>query len=102
VQIVNLRVLGTVVRDDRIVIDPAAIIDAAPRRPAASNRLVYFGPRFGRQDTPVIGRADLGDEPRRGPLVLEEYDTTCVIPPDWSAARDQHGNVVLSWTGEPR
>jgi hypothetical protein len=34
--------------------------------------------------------------------VLEEYDTTCVVPPDWSAVRDQHGNVVLSWTGEPR
>jgi N-methylhydantoinase A len=102
VQIVNVRVLGTVVGDDRIVIDPAAILDAAPRRPAVSNRSVYFGPRFGRQDTPVIGRADLGDAPRRGPLVLEEYDTTCVIPPDWSAVRDQHGNVVLSWTGEPR
>ena len=102
VQIVNVRVLGTVVRDDRIVIDPAAILDAAPRRPDVSNRSVYFGPRFGRQDTPVIGRADLGDAPRRGPLVLEEYDTTCVIPPDWSAVRDQHGNIVLSWTGEPQ
>jgi N-methylhydantoinase A len=102
VQIVNVRVLGTIVRDDRIVIDPAAILDAAPRRPDVSNRSVYFGPRFGRQDTPVIGRTDLSDAPRRGPLVLEEYDTTCVIPPDWSAVRDQHGNVVLSWTGEAR
>jgi hypothetical protein len=27
--------------------------------------------------------------------VVEEYDATIVVPPDWTAALDQLGNVIL-------
>ena len=33
-----------------------------------------------------------------GPLLIDEYDTTIVIPPDWSARMDGAGNIVLEHT----
>jgi N-methylhydantoinase A len=62
---------------------------------ACAKRDAYFGPAHGRQTTPVIGRADLASA-KRGPLVVEEYDSTCVVPPGWSAALDAQGNMVLT------
>ena len=37
---------------------------------------------------PVRVRASLGLEPERGPLLVDEYDTTVVVPPGWSVHRD--------------
>lgn len=100
VQIVNVRVLGTVVRNDRVAIDVAAMLGGTRRKSASVKRQVYFGSRFGQQETPIIGRNDLSDKPRSGPLIVEEYDTTCVVPPDWKAVLDQGGNIVLTLKGE--
>jgi len=60
-----------------------------------SDRSVYFGPKLGHVRTPVIGRADLGEAPSAGPLIVEEYDSTVVVPPDWSAQRTPIGFLVL-------
>lgn len=56
-------------------------------------RPAYFGPRHGRIDTPVLGRSALGATPRQGPLIIEEYEGTTVVPPGASASRDALGNV---------
>ncbi len=56
-------------------------------------RPAYFGPRHGRIDTPVLGRAALTSTPRQGPLIIEEYEGTTVVPPGASASRDALGNV---------
>ena len=50
-------------------------------------------------DVDVIGRAALADGPRAGPLIIEEYDATCVVPPDWAAALDGDGNIILTREG---
>jgi N-methylhydantoinase A len=66
------------------------------RRPIArSDRSVYFGAAIGHVRTPVIGRADLGEKPQAGPLVIEEYDSTLVVPPGWSARRTPIGFMIL-------
>jgi len=57
---------------------------------AASARTVYFGPEFGAVPTPVCGRADLGGEWTKGPLLVEEFDSTTVVPPDGRAR-------VIAW-----
>jgi N-methylhydantoinase A len=68
----------------------------ADRRPIArSDRSVYFGAAIGHVRTPVIGRADLGEKPQAGPLVIEEYDSTLVVPPGWSARRTPIGFMIL-------
>jgi N-methylhydantoinase A len=58
-----------------------------------SDRSVCFGGAAVR--TPVIGRADLGAAPRPGPLVIEEYDSTVVVPSGWTAQRTSIGFIVL-------
>jgi hypothetical protein len=34
--------------------------------------------------------------------VLEEYDTTCIVPPNWSAFADSNGNVILNYIEQSR
>jgi N-methylhydantoinase A len=43
----------------------------------------------------VLGRAALDDRPLAGPLVIEEYDSTTVVPPGWTARAGAHGFVHL-------
>jgi N-methylhydantoinase A len=65
------------------------------RAVARSDRSVYFGAGIGHVRTAVIGRADLGEQPAAGPLVVEEYDSTVVVPPGWAAHRTAIGFIVL-------
>jgi N-methylhydantoinase A len=43
----------------------------------------------------VLRRAELGQTARSGPMIVEEYDATCVVPPDCKAHVDGGGNLVL-------
>lgn len=58
----------------------------SPRRP------VYFG-RW--MDVDVLTRADLSAAPKPGPLLVEEYDSTTVVPPGWSVSIDGQDNILL-------
>jgi N-methylhydantoinase A len=61
---------------------------------AGGTREVYFGREHGRLATPILRRADLAT-PRVGPCIVEEYDATCVVPPDAGAHLDDYGNIVI-------
>ncbi len=61
---------------------------------AASRRQAYFGPDAGWLETEVISRAQLTDR-RQGPLIVEEYDATCLVPPGTWAEQDDYGNIVI-------
>jgi N-methylhydantoinase A len=95
VEIVNLRVAGRVA---------SAVRPAVPKAAAAGARMkeraVYFGPDFGLRQAAVGLRADLANGPRQGPLIIEDYDSTCVVPPDWKAELDRFGNVAISFAPE--
>ena len=58
-----------------------------PPRPA------YFG-ESGWIETPIVRRSDLATA-RSGPLIVEEYDATCVVPPGAEAVLDSGGNIVI-------
>ena len=62
---------------------------------APSARDAYFGPEAGLLPTPVLARADLTAAPRPGPLIVEEYDATTVVPPGCAARRDEWDNIVI-------
>ncbi|MDQ3559823.1 MAG: hydantoinase B/oxoprolinase family protein [Pseudomonadota bacterium] len=64
-----------------------------------SRREVYYGPEYGWLNTPVRAREDLGAEPDEGPMIVEEYDTTAVVRPGWTARRDGGNNIVLERRG---
>ena len=65
---------------------------AEPKPPPP--RRAYFG-EAGWIETPILRRSDLAGE-RPGPLIIEEYDATCVVPPNATASLDSTGNVVIS------
>ena len=100
-QIVNLRLRVRAragesidVRADRIT--PAVQAGSARRGGAAATRQVYFGARWGWCDTPVVRRETLAST--TGPLIIEEYDTTIVVPPGALVRRDATGSVHLDLT----
>jgi N-methylhydantoinase A len=68
---------------------PPAAATVPPRRRA------WF-PATGWIDTSVTGRAGPSAAPAAGPLIVQEYDATCLVPPGATAALDGFGNIVLT------
>ena len=79
--------------------DRAAIRLQEDRTARGGDRRAYFGPAHGAIATPVITRAALGATPRPGPLLLDEYDATTLVPPGCAARLDAHGNIVITTGG---
>jgi N-methylhydantoinase A len=92
--------------------DPVQLVNARliVRVPMAS-RITRFAdaPAFARSDRPVafgaepmmtavIGRGALDGALRAGPFIIEDYDCTCVVPPNASARLDAAGNIEIEVT----
>jgi N-methylhydantoinase A len=97
IEFVALRVLAAVPpRGARTV----TRLRSAPHRALLeTSRQAYFGAQHGLLDTAVIGREALDATPRPGPLIIEEYEGTTVVPPQASALRDAFGNIVVALAG---
>ncbi|MGQ0651544.1 MAG: hydantoinase/oxoprolinase family protein [Betaproteobacteria bacterium] len=91
VEFVALEVVGTV-RDERA--KSAALPQRSREDKPPQKRKCYFGPHAGFVEAQVVGREALRQE-KRGPLVVEEYEGTTVVPPGASARLDAHGNIVI-------
>ena len=91
-QLVNIRVLARGISEESRVPENLAV---PSRRAVQGEREVYFAGRHGWMSTPVIGRAELDGAHSQGPLVVEEYDSTTVVPPGWVASLDALGNIAL-------
>ncbi|MBL8699253.1 MAG: hydantoinase/oxoprolinase family protein [Alphaproteobacteria bacterium] len=85
IETMNLRVVARGVPKTARV--PSRLSVAEEKAPPASSRHVYFGPERGWIDTPIITRMQLGANWRAGPLLVEEFDSTTVVPPDGRARR---------------
>jgi N-methylhydantoinase A len=81
VQLVNLRLRARGLDRQDHLPAPSAL-RTGKGRPGATERPVYFGPGLGWIGTPVLRRHDLDEKPLKGPAIVEEYDTTIVVPPD--------------------
>jgi N-methylhydantoinase A len=92
VELVNLRVVARGAAETPRVPERIAVTH---RRAPTGVRRAYFGTEHGWLDTPVLGRLDLAT-PRAGPLIVEEYDATCLVPPGAAAALDAAGNLWIS------
>ena len=91
VEIVNLRMtaLGRSTTTRPVQATLAAATDGTSRRE------VYFGTDHGLMATPIVARADLSSSGRPGPLIVEEYDATVVVPPDCEASLDEWNHIVI-------
>jgi N-methylhydantoinase A len=93
IDLVSLRLVAHGVPDAARVPD-RVVVDRAAARGATARRSVYFGRQHGWRDTPILTRGDFA-EAVAGPAIVEEYDATCVIPPDATARLDGYGNIVI-------
>jgi N-methylhydantoinase A len=96
VQVVNVRIVARVPRDG---LSPSAwphSENSTRGRFGVGKRDAYFGRHYGIRETPVLDRSDLTRaEPGRGPLLIDEYDATTLVPPGCSACLDDYGNIVI-------
>ena len=92
-QIVALTVIGRGVPAAPRV--PERLVRAGEWISKGGERPAYFGPSHGWRPATVLPRAGLCEKPRAGPLVVEEYDTTIVVPPGWRASRDGWNNILV-------
>jgi N-methylhydantoinase A len=73
---------------ERIRSSRAELEEHAPRQ-------AYFGPQTGWLPTPVVARSALSATARPGPLIVEEYDATCLVPPNARVTLDPRGNIMI-------
>lgn len=97
VDIVTIRALARLRRTASQRYDPLAAIRSTPT--LQSSRPACFDLETGLVDTPVCNRAGLLGGRRLGPLLIDEPDSTCVVPPGWAAAVDDHGNIEIELDG---
>ena len=93
VELVSIQLVGSGLREGGGV--PERVVSSRSEPVAQSLRPAYFGDEHGWLETPVLSRADLATG-RAGPLIVEEYDSTCVVPPGAHAERDAGGNIVIT------
>jgi N-methylhydantoinase A len=93
VELVAIQLVGAGLREGSGV--PQNVVSSRREPAKQASRPAYFGDDHGWLDTPVVSRADLSAG-RNGPLIVEEYDSTCVIPPGAHAERDGGGNIVIT------
>ncbi len=95
VELVAIQVVGAGLREGTRV--PERLISNRREPPLPPPRPAWFGSEHGFVETPVLRRSDLvaGKTGHAGPLIVEEYDATCVVPPGWRAALDAAGNIVM-------
>ena len=91
VEIVNLRLTARAASGQGEPVTPMAAADGHER----TSRDVYFGPDHGSLETPIVSRSDLAAAGVDGPMVVEEYDVTTVVPPGSSARLDEWSNIVI-------
>jgi N-methylhydantoinase A len=92
VELVSIQIVGQGLRHGSGIPERLKPSRAEPKPPPP--RRAYFG-EAGWIETPILRRSDLAGE-RQGPMIIEEYDATCVVPPDATASLDSTGNIVIA------
>jgi N-methylhydantoinase A len=95
IELMTLKIVGRGLSDP-----PRAALAAQAALPhrvvaAPGVRAVYFGATQGWRETRILDRADLAT-PCLGPCIIEEYDSTCVVPPGAEAGLDRLGNIAIT------
>ena len=97
VEVMNLRVIAR--GSDESARVPDRLAFRADDWARSSSRRVYFGPEVGWAAAPIVSRAELSQIWRQGPLLVEEYDSTTVVPPDGRARRSAWDTIEMEIGG---
>jgi N-methylhydantoinase A len=94
--VVNLRLVATLPSErpssKRVSTkEKPEIVTQAPQ----GMRSAYWGKEHGFLDTPVLGLEQIGQSSVKGPLLVDCYDTTIVVPPDCTLCMGEWGNITI-------
>lgn len=62
---------------------------------SSEKRKCYFGKSFGFMDVPVVSEAQLWGQQVTGPLLVDRYDTTIVVPPGFEIEGSSVGCLII-------
>lgn len=102
VDLVSVRILARVLPPEGTTNYERLATAARDQRTAQpeTSRRAYFGKKFGFIDTPVLDRASLTASWRAGPVIVEEYDSTCIVPPRARVRVDDLFNIEIEVPAE--
>ena len=92
VELVSIRVSARVSKPQEVTLELKA-------KPTAKfeKRMVKFKANCAEVETTILnGRENIDNKCICGPVIIEEYDSTIVVPPDWLAEVDELGNLIVS------
>jgi N-methylhydantoinase A len=94
IELVRLRLVARGLRDKRL--DFAGVrFEELPSAMHQESRAVAAQRGHAPVTMPVVARAVLGETPRPGPFIVEEFDATIVVPAGARARRDAAGTVHI-------
>ncbi|MPZ44587.1 MAG: hydantoinase/oxoprolinase family protein [Betaproteobacteria bacterium] len=93
VELVNLRLVARGVQERLRV--PERLRFARGRAVPIGERRAYFGSEHGWVNVSICDRSGVGANQRHGPLVIQEFDSTILVPPDFSVRVDDQSNAIL-------
>jgi N-methylhydantoinase A len=99
VETVSVMVTGLAPREKFTFSEIGGAYDSGTAAPAAA-REMYFGPLHGTVPAAILSRTSLRAGPASGPAVIEEFDTTIIVPPGVTASLHETGSVLLTVSGE--
>jgi N-methylhydantoinase A len=100
IELVKIRLIGRGLRAQRLDFAAMRVTERAAANSSGS-RAVSFGRGQSFTDTPILTRASIDGKARPGPLIIDEFDATIVVPPDAKVWRDAIGNIVMDIAGAP-
>jgi len=91
-EVVNLRIIA------RVVTSKPSLSEAKTRKRTleGGTRRCYFGKKYGFVETRAVSPESLGVNPIAGPLLLDAYDTTIVVPPQCDIAAAKGGGMIIN------
>ncbi|MGM4992491.1 hydantoinase/oxoprolinase family protein [Tardiphaga sp. 841_E9_N1_2] len=96
IELMKVRVAGRGLRENRL--DFAAMKIAARQGASRSGtRDVSFARGEAAVAVEIVDRGAVGMSPRQGPLIIEEFDATIIVPPDARVHKDAIGCIVLEF-----
>jgi N-methylhydantoinase A len=96
IELMKVRVTGRGLRDNRLDFGNMQMATRAGSSQSGM-RLVSFARGQAAMSVEIVGRGAVGPSGRQGPLIIEEFDATTVVPPDARVHTDAIGCIVLEF-----
>lgn len=95
IQLVSIRIISKGISENSRIPEYLKFDAPVKKTLGDDTRKVYFGRDIKYAQTPIIQRSDLDGNNSYGPLIIEEYDSTTIVPPGWVVSLDVLQNIVM-------